>query len=153
MTYDRIGNTKIRDNGKKKCIFTKVAEIKRDIAEILPELEGDKLIAMLSKIRTYLANKKKGVPMGRRGSYKGFRDLTTAERILYEYMLRNGLNPSTTYRWFIATRLPMDVKDELAKGRLSVKKAMEIGANRRRTMMANQGLLLIEELRTIMRMI
>ena len=58
MSYDRIGNTHIRENGKKRNIFDKVNEIKRDIKAILPEVEGDKLIAMLSKIRTYLAHKK-----------------------------------------------------------------------------------------------
>lgn len=150
MSYDRIGNYRIRDKGHKKCIFDKVNEIKRDIKEILPELESDKLIIMLSKIRTYLSHKKKGIPLGRRG-YKGFRDLTNNERILYDYMLRNGLNPSTTYRWFIATRMPSDVKDKLIKGQLSQKKAMQIAANRRRVKMSNQGILLIEELRTTMR--
>ncbi|MEM3126492.1 MAG: hypothetical protein QW331_00270 [Candidatus Woesearchaeota archaeon] len=150
MSYDRIGNTRIRDHGKKKCIFDKVNEIKNDIHLILPELEGEKLIAMLSKIRTYLAHKKKGVPIGRRG-WKGYRDLTVNERILYEYLLKHELTPGTCYRWFIATRIPDDVKDKLSKGQLSLRKAMEISANRRKVAMSNQGLLVMEELRTIMR--
>ena len=36
MSYDRIGNTHIRENGKKRSIFDKVNEIKRDIKAILP---------------------------------------------------------------------------------------------------------------------
>ena len=150
MSYDRIGNTRVRDNGKKRNIFDKVNEVKRDINEILPEIEGEKLIRMLSKIRTYLAHKKKGVPLGRRG-WKGYRDLTNNERILYDYLLRKGLNPSTTYRWFIATRIPTDVREKLQKGQLSMRKAMELSANRRRVKMSQQGLLLLEEIRTIMR--
>ncbi|RLI96334.1 MAG: hypothetical protein DRO96_03405, partial [Candidatus Aenigmatarchaeota archaeon] len=114
VSYDRIGNTRIRYKGTKKSIFDKVNEVKIDLKEILPEIEGDRLIAMVSKIRTYLAHKKKGVPMGRYG-WKGFRELSAAERILYDYMLRNNLNPGTTYRWFIATRIPSDVKDKLLK--------------------------------------
>jgi len=43
MSYDRIGNTKIRDNGHKKSIFDKVGEIKQGIKAILPELEGEAL--------------------------------------------------------------------------------------------------------------
>jgi len=150
MSYDRIGNTRIRQNGHKICIFDKVNEIKKDIKVILPEVEGDKLISMLSKIRTYLSNKKKGVPMGRRGC-KGYRKLTHNESVLYEYLLKNGLNPSTTYRWFIATRVPSDVKEMLSKGKISIKKAMEISANRRRVKESNLGLLMMEEIRTIMR--
>ena len=148
MSYDRIGNTKIRENGKKRSIFDKVNEIKNCIKEILPEVEGDKLISMLSKIRTYLAHKEKGVPLGRRG-WKGYRKLTNNEAILYEYLLKNRLNPSTTYRWFIATRIPSDVKDKLVKGQLSVRKAMQISANRRRVKESNLGLHMLEELRTI----
>ncbi|OVE74582.1 hypothetical protein BVX95_02015 [archaeon D22] len=150
MSYDRIGNAHIRENGKKRNIFDKVNEIKIDIKGILPEIEGDRLIAMLSKIRTYYGHKKRGVPMGRKG-WKGYRDLTINERLLYDYMLKKKLTPSTTYRWFIATRIPSDVKDKLAKGQLTVKKAMQISANRRRVEMSNQGLLLLEKIRTVMR--
>ena len=150
MSYDRIGNYRIRDKGKKRCIFDKVIEIKKGIKTILPELEGDKLISMLSKIRTYLAHKKKGVPIGRNG-WKGFRELTFNEKVLYEFLLKNNLNPSTTYRWFLATRLSEDVRDKLAKGKLSIKKAMEISANRRRVKHSNLGLLMVEEIRTMMR--
>ncbi len=150
MSYDRIGNYRIRENGKKRNIFDKVNEIKEGIKTILPEVEGDKLISMLSKIRTYLAHKKKGVPLGRRG-WKGYRDLTFNEKVLYEYLLKENLNPSTTYRWFLATRIPEDVKDKLSKGKISVKKAMQISANRRRVKNSNTGLLMMEEIRTMMR--
>lgn len=150
MSYDRIGNWRIRENGQKRSLFDKVNEIKKGIKTILPELEGDKLIAMLSKIRTYVAHKKKGVPLGRKG-WKGYRKLTFNEKVLYEYLLKKDLNPSTTYRWFLATRIPEDVKEKLSKGKISVKKAMQISANRRRVKDSNLGLLMIEEIRTMMR--
>ncbi len=150
MSYDRIGNTQIRENGKKRCIFDKVNEIKRDIKDVLPEIEGDKLILILSKIRTYLSHKKKGVPLGRKG-WKGYRDLTNNERIIYEYLLKRSLNPGTTYRWFIATRLPSDIREKLANNQLSMRKAMEISANRRKDNLSKQGLLIMEEIRTVMR--
>jgi hypothetical protein len=150
MSYDRIGNCRIRENGKKRSIFDKVNEIKSGIKTLLPELEGDRLIAMLSKIRTYVSHKQKGVPVGRQG-WQGYRDLTHNERIVYEYLLTKSLNPGTTYRWFLATRIPADVIDKLQQGKLSVKKAMQISANRRRVKNSNLGLLMIEELRTIVR--
>lgn len=150
MSYDRIGNWRIRENGQKRGLFDKVNEIKQRIKTILPELEGDKLIAMLSKIRTYIAHKKKGVPIGRNG-WKGYRELTFNEKVLYEYLLKNNLNPSTTYRWFLATRIPEDIREKLSKGKISVKKAMQISANRRRVKNSNLGLLMMEEIRTMMR--
>lgn len=150
MSYDRIGNWRIRENGKKRNIFDKVNEIKEGIKTILPEVEGDKLISMLSKIRTYISHRKKGVPIGRRG-WKGYRELTFNEKVLYEYLLKNDLNPSTTYRWFLATRIPEDVREKLSKGKISVKKAMQISANRRRVKNSNLGLLMMEEIKTIMR--
>lgn len=61
MSYDRIGNTHIRENGKKRSTFDKVNEMKHDLKSIPPKVEGDKLIAMLSKIRTYLARKNKAL--------------------------------------------------------------------------------------------
>lgn len=150
MSYDRIGNTHIRENGKKRSIFDKVNEIKRDIKAILPELEGEKLIHMLSKIRTYISHKKKGVPIGRHG-WKGYRELTFNERAVYEYLMKNNLAPSTTYRWFIATRIPSDVREKLERGQLSMKKAFQISANRRRVKASNTGLMMMEKLRTIVR--
>lgn len=150
MSYDRIGNTKIRDNGKKRCIFSKVAEIKQGIGEILPHVESDKLIRILSKIRTYLAHKKKGVPLGRRG-WKGYRALAADESLVYDYLLRNGLNPSTTYRWFIATRLPSDVRDKMSKGQLSYRKAMELSANRRKAELNSKSAEILDMIRIAMR--
>jgi hypothetical protein len=150
MSYDRIGNTHIRDNGKKRSIFDKVNEIKTDVSLILPEIEGDRLIGMFSRVRTYYKHKKKGVAIGRQGK-KGYRDLTFSERVLYEYLIRNSLNPCTTYRWFIATRIPSDVRDKLEKGQVNLRVAMQISANRRRVKESNQGLMLMEDIRTIIR--
>ena len=45
MSYDRIGNTHIRENGKIRNIFSKVNEIKRELKTILPEVGGSKLIS------------------------------------------------------------------------------------------------------------
>ena len=77
------------------------------------------------------------------------RELTTNEKIVYDYMLKNKLNPSTTYRWFIACRLPSDVKDKLQKGQITFKKAMLINDNRKKSKMSNNGLLMMEEITNI----
>jgi hypothetical protein len=53
------------------------------------------------------------------------------------------------YRWFIATRIPSDIKYKLSKGQISYKTAMKISSNRRRTKNSVDGLMLMEEIRNI----
>jgi len=149
MSYDRIGNYRIRENGRKINIFDKVNEIKQHLKDIIPEIESDKLIVILSHCRAYYEGK---LHYGRRNvpeNLQRTRELTANERIVYEYLLKNKLNPSTTYRWFIATRLPQDVREKLAKGEIGQKQAMLISANRRNAKMSQIGLLMMEEIREI----
>lgn len=156
MSYMRLGNCRIRDkDGHKKNIFDRVNEIKADLRKLFPEINESEYIRMFSRCR----RKYRGVLYkGRIGKVNKLpvelrmRDeLTANERILYDYLMKNKLNPCTTYRWFIATRIPNDIKDKLAKGQITVKKAMEISANRKRVRESNQGLLMMEELRNIVR--
>ena len=64
-------------------------------------------------------------------------------------MLKHNLNPSTTYRWFIACRIPSDIKDKLKQGKISFRKAFLIADNRKKSKMSNTGLLMIEEINNI----
>jgi len=79
------------------------------------------------------------------------KQMTKAETILFDYMLKNNLNPSTTYRWMIACRVPTDIKEKLAKGQISFRKAMQISANRKRVRESNTGLLMVEEINNLVR--
>lgn len=147
MLYDRIGNYRIRENGRKINIFDKVNEIKQHLKDIIPEIKSDELIGILSRCRAYYEGK---LHYGRRNIPENLqrkRELTANERIVYEYILKSKLNPSTTYRWFIATRLPMDVREMLAKGQVSQKQAMKMSADRRNVKKSNAGLLMMEEIR------
>jgi len=155
MSYDRIGNYRMRErtvrDGKiyrhKRSIFDKVDEIRNDLKGIIPEIRSDELIPMLSHCRQYYDGK---LYFGRRGipeNMKRKKDLTDNEKILYEYLLKRKLNPGTTYRWFIATRLPQDIREKLAKGQIGQKVAMRISANRRSVKKSSMGLIMMEEIR------
>ena len=144
-------NTQIREDGKKINIFDKVNQIKKDLKGLLPEVEEDKIIPMFSHIRNFFYG---NLHYGRRSipeNKQRKRKLTKAETILLDYMMRNNLNPSTTYRWMIATRVPADIKEKLAKGQLSFRKAMQISANRKRVRESNTGLMMVEEVNNILR--
>jgi hypothetical protein len=143
----RLGNYRIREHGTKKSLFQKVEEIKEQLKPIIGEIEGHKLITIMSHVRNHYYGK---LYYGRRDSpNRKPRALTQIERLVYDYLLKNSLNPSTTYRWFIATRLPQDVINQLQKGELSQKKAMQISANRMRVKNSRKGLEILEEIRLI----
>ena len=135
MTY------RIRDRGRKINIFDKLNDIKKKLNQILPEIEEHRLLSMMSHIRRHYERKNKQNSV----------ELTPLERLLYDFLLREKLNPSTTYRWFLAGRVPYDIKEKLEKKQISVKKAMEINYNRTRVRESNLGLSMLEDMRMIVR--
>lgn len=139
-------NTKVRYKGKKINIFDRINTIKSDLKALLPEIEEDKFLSMLSHIRNFHYGK---LYYGRRGSNQKKRELTNNERIVYDYLLKNNLNPSTTYRWFVACRIPSDIKQKLQQGKISFRKAFVIADNRKKSKLSNTGLLMIEEINNI----
>lgn len=142
-------NKNVRYKNKKVPIFDRINRIKTDLKALIPEVEEDRFLSMLSHIRNFSYGK---LHYGRRTIPENLtrkRELTTNEKIVFDYMLKNKLNPSTTYRWFVACRLPADVKDKLQKGQISFKKAMIINDNRKKSKMSNTGLLMIEEINNI----
>ena len=144
-------NYQIRSNGKKINIFDRVNQIKKDIKVLLPEIEDDKLISMFSHMRRYYEGK---LHYGRRTNPENWdkkQDLTEAEKLIYDYLLKNKLNPSTTYRWMLTCRVPADIKSKLMEGKLSYKKALQIASNRKRVRESNTGLLMMEEINNIVR--
>ena len=142
-------NKNVRYKNKKIPIFDRINRIKTDLKALIPEVDEDRFLSMLSHIRNFSYGK---LHYGRRAipeNLNRVRELTANEKIVYDYMLKNNLNPSTTYRWFIACRLPSDVKDKLQKGQVSFIKAMMINDNRKKSKMSNNGLLMIEEINNI----
>ena len=144
--------SKIRDNGQLVSIFDKVSMIEKDLKRLLPEMDRSRLIKAMSKCRQHYEGK---LYYGRRTSDPEERKkrapiaLSEIEKIIYHHLIKNDLNPSTAYRWFLATRLPSDIKERLSKKEIPVKIAMNIAANRRRIRVSNQGLLMMDEMVSI----
>ncbi len=53
------------------------------------------------------------------------------ERKLYAFLVENGFNPFTVYRWFLLERIPDDVRFQLRNGHISQKLASRIHFRRR----------------------
>lgn len=144
-------NTRVRYKGKKVAIFDRINIIKNDLKALIPEVEEDKFLSMMSHIRNFFYGK---LYYGRRsikGNIERKRDLTNNEKIVLDYLLKNKLNPSTTYRWFVACRLPQDVIEKLQQGKVSFRKAFLIADNRKKSKLSNDGLLMMEEINNIVR--
>jgi len=143
-------NHRARHNGRKINLFDRINKIKSDLKELLPEIEEDKFLSMASHVRNFYYGK---LHYGRDKpeNLKRKRELTEAEKILLDYYLKNSINPSTAYRWFITCRIPSDIKEKLAQGKISFKKAFLIADNRKKAKMSNTGLLMIEEINNVVR--
>lgn len=144
-------NHSVRYKGKKVAIFDRINLIKKDLKELIPEIEEEKFLSMLSHIRNFFYGKSH---YGRRAVPENLerkRELTTNEKIVLDYLLKTNLNPSTTYRWFIACRIPSDLKDKLQDGKISYRKAYAIASNRKKSRLSNTGLLMIEEINNAVR--
>ncbi len=145
--------SKIRHKGQLISVFDKVQQIEKDLNQLLPEMNRSRLIKAMSKCRQYYEG---NLYYGRRTSdpkEKSKRkplELSEIGKIIYHYLISKSLNPSTTYRWFLATRLPSDIKERLSKREIPVKLAMSISANRRRIRVSNQGLLMMDEMINIL---
>ncbi|MCD4759360.1 hypothetical protein K8R33_00545 [archaeon] len=144
-------NHRVRYNGRKINIFDRINKIKSDLKELMPEVEEDRFLSMASHVRNFYYG---NLHYGRRDkpeNKKRKRELTPNEKILLDYFMKNSINPSTAYRWFVACRIPSDIKEKLAHGQVSFKKAFEIADNRKKSKMSNTGLLMIEEINNVVR--
>ena len=150
MSYMRLNNVNVREKGKKRNLFDKVNELKQKMNVVVPEIEGQRLIDHLHHIKAERENK---YYYGRKGwiNSKIKKDLTPIEHLIKELLIKEKLNPSTVYRWLLATRIPSDILDKLRKGMISQKKAYEIALNRRKNLRSSQSLLFMESVRDIIR--
>ena len=142
-------NYRVRYQGKKISLFDRINIMKNDLKGLLPEIEEDKFLSMASHVRNFFYGK---LHYGRRSVPENLqkkRELTENEKILLDYYMKNNINPSTAYRWFVYARVPSDLKEQLEKGKVSFKKAVMIADNRKKSKLSNTGLLMIEEINNI----
>jgi hypothetical protein len=52
--------------------------------------------------------------------------LVGEEKSIYLFLIENGYNPFTAYRWLLLERVPEDIRFQLRGGRISQKKAVKM---------------------------
>ena len=120
-----------------------------DKEPLLPEIEQDRYIIMLGHCAYFCENKKEyRARNGRKKLYK-IKQLTEAEKIMLDYLLKNNIVPITVYRWFRASKVPEDIMNKLRKGQVSVKEAIRSATNRLKQRQSNTGLIVLEEINNV----
>jgi hypothetical protein len=138
-----------KEFNRRIAMLDKVIQIKKDFKELLPEIEQDKYIVMLSHVAYFCSNKKEyRARNGRKKTYK-VKPLTEAEKIMLDYFLKNNLVPITVYRWFRASKVPQDIMQKLRKGQVTVKEAIKTATNRLKQKQSNTGLIMLEEINNV----
>lgn len=132
-------------------MMDKTILVKRELKSLLPEIEEDKYLHMLSHLCNFDKNKKQYWTRDSRKKTRTLRCLTSAEIVFLDYLLKNNLNPKTTYRWFLVSKLPEDIKDKLKKGFISVSQARKVATNRLRQRESNEGLSMMVDIQEIVR--
>ena len=72
----------------------------------------------IAKLGTYHYNKRKFLLLG-------------DEKKLYTWLIENGFNPFTVYRWFLLERVPEDIRFQLRNRQISQKTGSRIHFKRR----------------------
>lgn len=138
-----------REFNRRLSKMQKVIEIRRDLKTLLPEIEQDKYFSMFSHLCYYHSDRKQYYSRNSRRKIKQLKPLTEAEKILLDYLIKNNLNPKTTYKWFLVSKLPEDIQTRLRNGQVSVVEARRISTNRLKQRQSNTGVEMIEEIRSV----
>jgi len=116
-----------------KKYLRQVIVLKSYLKSLYPDKTEEDIFRMVSRIGHY--------------HYKKRPKLTEQETQLYQHLLKMGVNPRTLEKWFRASLVPEDVKNQLEQGLLTQKQALTITRNRQRRQHVNAGMQIIEEIR------
>ena len=98
----------------KGTVYDKLRELKDKLKKDFSNLSEADLFRICGKLSTWHYPKKRTKSMG----------LSKDEAMIYEFLLNNGFNPSTVYKWMLACNTNEDVQKKLASGEISLKSAL-----------------------------
>ncbi len=96
----------------------KLKSLRKKLAVRFPSMEMQDFEKILAKIAHFHYKKKKGLIMGE-------------HREVYQFLIGEGLNPFTVYRWLLLERVPEDIRFRLKEREISQKKAVSLAFRRK----------------------
>ncbi len=98
----------------KGTVYDKLRGLKDRLKMDFSEISAEDLFRICSKLATWHYPKKRTKAMM----------LSKNETMLYEFLLNNRFNPSTVYKWMLASSTTEDIQKKLMCGKISQKSAM-----------------------------
>ena len=123
-------------NTKTKDCFTKAIMFADFVKNQIGEVSGDELLTILCHLHHHYRHRRN-------------EPLTEKEMLVYDLMLREGLNPHTVYSWFLAAKAPSDVEQRLKEGKISIQQAQKLGRNEVLKEQARKGIEFLRDCRNL----
>ena len=101
----------MKERNVQKDYFRRLEKLKKELYSEFVWVESRDLCEVMSKLGHYHHNKKKFILLGE-------------YRVLYDFLIKNGFNPFTVYRWLLLERVPDNIKAQLKQRKISQKKAL-----------------------------
>ncbi len=101
----------VKERNVHKDYLRRLNSLKKRLFSEFVWLEGRDLCEVMSQLGHYHYNKKKFILLGE-------------NRDLYDFLMKNGFNPFTVYRWLLLERVPENIKAQLKERKMSQKKAL-----------------------------
>lgn len=116
----------VKERDVRKDYFERLNSLKKRLRGEFVWLESRDLCEVMSKLGHYHYNKKKIILLGE-------------YRTLYDFLIKNGFNPFTVYRWLLLERVPDNIKAQLKQRKISQKKALIKAFKQRRETVESIG--------------
>lgn len=100
----------MKQDNVQKDYFRKLQSLKKRLYSEFSWLSGRDLCKVMGKLGHFHYNRKKIILLGE-------------DRRLYDFLMQEGLNPYTVYRWLLLERVPEDIRYQLKENKLSQRKA------------------------------
>ena len=101
----------MKDKDVQKDYLRRLNSLKKLLYSEFTWLSGRDLCEVMSQLGHYHYNKKKFI-------------LLSENKDVYNFLMKNGFNPFTVYRWLLLERVPENIKHQLKERKMSQKKAL-----------------------------
>ena len=130
----------MKDRIVQKNFVENLSSVRKSLSVRFPTLDMQNLTKMMGRLGHYHYNKKKFILLGE-------------ERDLYNFLIENGYNPFTVYRWLLLERLPEELRFMIKEKKMSQKIAISEGLKWRNETTESLGEnIMVKGLRLIERM-
>ena len=116
----------VKQENMQKSFVEKLGTARKLLASRFPRLDMQNLDKLMSQLGHYHYNKKKFFVIGE-------------SKEIYNFLIENGLNPYTVYRWLLLERLPEDIKFQIKEKQVNQKNAITEAFERRHETTSSLG--------------